>query len=70
MPENALVLCGNDELNPLKAEKLPGVISPLRMAGDDEIRAAVGCSPGSIGPRDLELPVYVDVHAAAAADFV
>ncbi len=66
----ALVLRGDDELNPIKAEKLAGVIAPLRMATDEEIKQHVGCAPGSIGPCNLELTTYVDSYAAALADFV
>ncbi len=66
----ALVLRGNDTLNDIKAGKLEGVASPLRMATDAEVRSAVGCAPGSIGPVGLKLPTYVDHYAASVADFV
>jgi prolyl-tRNA synthetase len=66
----ALVLRGDHELNAIKAEKLPGVASPLRLAGDDAVRAATGCLPGSVGPVGLTIPVVVDRAAAALADFV
>jgi prolyl-tRNA synthetase len=66
----ALVLRGDHELNAIKAEKLPGVGSPLRLASDDAVRAAAGCPPGSVGPVGLETPVIVDRAAAALADFV
>ncbi len=66
----ALVLRGDHELNEIKAEKLPQVLSPLSFAGDEEIRAAVGCNPGSIGPLGIGIPVIVDRDAAQLADFV
>ena len=66
----ALVLRGDHELNAIKAEKLPGVGSPVRLASDDAVRAAAGCPPGSVGPVRLETPVIVDRAAAALADFV
>ncbi len=66
----ALVLRGDHELNPIKAEKLPAVAEPLTMAEEDEIKAAIGCSVGSIGPVGLDIPCIVDRSAAAAADFV
>jgi prolyl-tRNA synthetase len=66
----ALVIRGDHELNALKAEKLPGVARPLRMAGAEEIRAAVGCEPGFVGPAGLGLKVYADHAALATADFV
>ena len=66
----ALVLRGDHELNEIKAEKLPGVFSPLTFASDEEIKAAVGCNAGSIGPVDLTIPMLVDHSAKALANFV
>jgi prolyl-tRNA synthetase len=66
----ALVLRGDHELNPIKAEKLPTIAAPLTLASDEEIRAAIGCSIGSIGPVGLSIPLIVDRSAALAADFV
>jgi prolyl-tRNA synthetase len=66
----ALVLRGDHELNAVKAEKLDSVAEPLTMADEKEIRAAVGCSIGSLGPVGLPLPLYVDRAAAHMADFV
>ncbi|MCG6941582.1 MAG: proline--tRNA ligase [Thiohalocapsa sp.] len=65
----ALLVRGDHELNAVKAEKLPRVASPLRMASEDEIRAAVGAGPGSLGPSGLALPCIADRAAAVAADF-
>jgi len=66
----ALVLRGDHELNALKAQKLPGVASPLRMADALRIGAAVGFEPGFLGPVGLEMPVIADHSASALADFV
>ncbi len=66
----ALALRGDHELNPIKAEKLAPVGEPLTMASDEEIRAAIGCSVGSIGPVGLHIPLYVDRAAAHLANFV
>lgn len=66
----ALVLRGDHTLNDIKAENLAGVAEPLTMATDEEIKAATGCEPGSLGPVGLELPVIVDRSAAHLADFV
>ncbi|WP_295886558.1 proline--tRNA ligase [uncultured Thiohalocapsa sp.] len=65
----ALLVRGDHELNAVKAEKLPRVASPLRMATEDEIRTAVGAGPGSLGPKDLPIPCIADRTAAVAADF-
>ena len=66
----ALVLRGDHELNPLKAQKLPGVLSPLRMTSPERVRAATATDPGSVGPVGLECRVYADHSALALADFV
>jgi prolyl-tRNA synthetase len=65
----ALVIRGDHELNAVKAEKLPGVAAPLRMAGPEAVRAATGCEPGFVGPRGLNLRIYADHAALATADF-
>jgi prolyl-tRNA synthetase len=66
----ALVVRGDHELNAVKAQKLPGVLSPLRMATAEQVRAATDCEPGFIGPVGLTLKVYADCAAAQASDFV
>ncbi|HSG52540.1 MAG TPA: proline--tRNA ligase [Rheinheimera sp.] len=65
----ALVLRGDHELNEIKAEKLPQVQSPLVFASEEEIRAAIGAGPGSLGPVGLNMPVIVDRSAAHMANF-
>ncbi|GGG57148.1 proline--tRNA ligase [Pseudohongiella nitratireducens] len=66
-----LVLRGDQELNPVKAEKLPGVLSPMTMATDEEIFAALGAKPGSLGPCDLQgVPVVADKSAASLRNFI
>jgi prolyl-tRNA synthetase len=66
----ACVLRGDHELNAVKAQKLPGVANPLRMASADRVREATGCDPGSIGPIGFAGKMYVDHAAAHLADFV
>ena len=66
----ALLVRGDHELNAIKAQKLPGVASPLRMASREAVLAATGCEPGYLGPRGLTCPVYADHAALALADFV
>jgi len=65
-----LVLRGDHELNEIKAEKLAQIAEPLTMATDEEIKSAVGCSAGSIGPVGLSIPIIADRSAAHAADFI
>lgn len=65
----ALVVRGDHELNEIKAANLPQVASPLEMASDDEIIAAVGAAPGSLGPINLTLPCIIDSSVALMSDF-
>ena len=66
----ALVIRGDHELNAVKSQKLPGVASPLRMAGAERVRTAIGADPGSLGPVGFKGLLYVDHAAAQLADFV
>jgi prolyl-tRNA synthetase len=66
----ALLLRGDHELNPIKAEKIAGVLSPLQFASDEEIIAACGCKPGSIGPIGLKMPIVADRSSTLMADFI
>lgn len=68
-PLVALVLRGDHELNAVKAEKLTAVASPLQMADGKDIHETLNCKPGSIGPKDLSIPVIVDRAAAALSNF-
>jgi prolyl-tRNA synthetase len=68
-PLVALVVRGDHQLNPIKAEKIQGVASPLEFAAEEAIIAACGSRPGSLGPVGLNLPIIVDRAAAAANDF-
>jgi len=65
----ALLVRGDHALNVLKAERLDAVASPLAFAGDEEIRAAIGAGPGSLGPVGLNLPCVADQAVAAMSDF-
>ncbi len=69
-PAVALLLCGHHELNRIKTEALPGVARPLRMLRGAEVEAATGCEPGFVGPKDLDVPLFVDAAAASLSDFV
>jgi prolyl-tRNA synthetase len=65
----AIALRGDHELNAVKAQKLAGVASPLRMAGAEAIRAATGVEPGFLGPVGLRCRLYADHAALALSDF-
>ena len=66
----ALLVRGDHELNAVKAQKLPGVASPLRMASQDSIAAGTGAEAGFLGPVGFEGRVYADHSVVAMADFV
>ena len=66
----ALVIRGDHELNAAKAQRLPGVASPLRMAAGERIARATGAEAGFIGPVGLRCRIYADHSALALADFV
>jgi prolyl-tRNA synthetase len=66
----ALVVRGDHELNAVKAQKLPGVASPLRMANAERVLKATGTEPGYVGLVGLKCRLYVDHSALALADFV
>jgi prolyl-tRNA synthetase len=70
VPAVGLLLCGQHELNRLKAEALTEVASPLRLLNAEQVEAATGCEPGFAGPQGLDIPMIVDQDAAQLADFV
>jgi len=66
----ALALRGDHELNALKAQQLPGVVTPLRMASAARIMELAGAEPGFIGPIGSRFRLYADHSALAMANFV
>ncbi len=68
----ALVLRGDHNINELKVEKLNGVLSPFEFADEADIVNAIGCTPGSIGPKGLKekgIRIITDRSAAVMSDF-
>ncbi|WP_409075266.1 proline--tRNA ligase [Pantoea sp. C3] len=65
----ALLVRGDHALNEIKAEKSDMVASPLVFATEEEIRAAVGAGPGSLGPINLNMPIIADRTVAKMSDF-
>ena len=66
----ALVIRGDHELNAIKAEKLPGVASPLTMADACIVQEVTGCEPGFAGPIGLDVPIFYDYATRLMSDFV
>lgn len=66
----AIILCGDDMLNTIKAEKHPLIKAPLTPVSEEVMRRALGVGPGSLGPVGLCLPILVDHCAFVLDDFV
>lgn len=64
-----ICLCGNQELNEIKAIKHPDVADPLEMATEEEINAFTGAHTGSLGPVDFKGTILVDRTADKMANF-
>ena len=65
-----LMLRGNHELNEVKAQHALGLASEITFASEEQIKAALNCAPGSLGPVNLNMPMVVDHSAAQLTDFV
>lgn len=70
VPLVALCLCGDHQLNEIKAAKHPLVADPFTFASAAEIASALSAPIGSIGPVDLSIPVIVDHSALQLSNFV
>ncbi len=72
----ALLVRGDHVLNEIKASKLSMIKTPLRAAGENEVRAAFGAGFGSLGPVFARgavphnLALVADRSVAAMTDFV
>jgi prolyl-tRNA synthetase len=64
-----LMLRGDHELNEIKAQGVLGLKSKISFATEEQIKETLKCSPGSIGPVNLGLPLVVDPSAAVLSDF-
>jgi prolyl-tRNA synthetase len=69
-PVVALLVRGDHELNPLKAEKHPLVATPFTMYPTDELEKIAHCGPGFVGPKDLNIPLIADHSVAHMVDFL
>jgi prolyl-tRNA synthetase len=69
-PLVALILRGDDELNPIKAAKHPLIQTPLCFADEAVVEKELNVSFGSIGPVQLNIPIIADYNARALQDFV
>ncbi|MGL1832614.1 proline--tRNA ligase [Rhodocyclaceae bacterium SMB388] len=65
-----MMVRGDHELNPIKAQKIEGIRNPLTFASQEAIQQAFGANPGSLGPIGFKGRVIIDRSVAATADFV
>ncbi len=65
----ALLIRGDQDINPVKAEKLRHVTSPFTLAEDADIERVLGCKPGSLGPIKLQIPVIADFSVVDLVNF-
>lgn len=66
----ALIVRGDHELNEVKAQHVLGLPNEIEFASEEQVKKALGCSIGSIGPVNLNIPMIVDHSAAQLTDFV
>ncbi len=66
----ALILRGDHELNPIKAQNHPLVASPLQMASEEEVKNAMGAGFGSLGPVGCKLKIIADLTAAEMKNMI
>lgn len=64
-----ICLCGNHQLNEVKAIKHPEVADPLEMATEEEINAFTGAHTGSLGPVGFKGTILIDRTADKMANF-
>lgn len=64
-----LCLRGNEELNEIKAGKLPGVSNPLEFATEEEIFEFTGAHPGSLGPVGFKGRIIIDRNTNIMSNF-
>jgi prolyl-tRNA synthetase len=66
----AVILRGNDEVNPVKIKNLLKMANPPLMLTDEEVRQVTGAGPGSCGPVGLNIPVYADNGVTTFKNFI
>ena len=66
----ALLLRGDHALNSVKAQKIPGVATPLTLASPEAVVKLAGCGPGFVGPIGLGIPTFYDHATVGMSDVV
>ena len=66
----AVLLRGNDEVNPIKLKNTLGLVNPPLMLTDEEVQQVTGAKPGSCGPVGLQIPIYADQGVLNLKNFI
>lgn len=66
----ALVIRGDHQLSEIKASHLPEVATPFQLLDEKQVRELAGCDVGSVGVKDLDCPIIVDLTVANMNDFI
>jgi len=64
-----LLLRGDHEINPIKAEKLSQVSKPLSLISPEAVLALTGTVPGFIGPINLDITFIADESVVSMSNF-
>lgn len=56
----AVLLRGSDEVNPVKIKNLLNLNAPPPLLTNLEVKEITGAFPGSCGPVELKIPIYLD----------
>ncbi len=66
----AVLLRGNDEVNPVKLKNHLGLSNPPPLLTDVEVKQLTGASPGSCGPVGLKCPIILDKPIEGLRNFI
>lgn len=66
----AILLRGEDDANPVKIKNVLGLVNPPLMLTDEEVKEVTGAWPGSCGPVELKIPIYMDTGVSKLKNFI
>jgi prolyl-tRNA synthetase len=66
----AMLLRGNDEVNPVKLKNHFKLANPPQLLNETEVKNLTGASPGSCGPVGLKIPILVDQGVTNLRNFI
>ena len=66
----AILLRGDDEVNPIKVKSLFKLSQPPLLLSDREVQELTGASPGSCGPVGLDIPIYLDRGVESLRNYI